>query len=572
MKTLSEDTFKALAGDSTYERGLDYYNQGRVGALTIKNNRINAEVEGTHSYKVELQHTKKLFEGSCNCPASDNFDFCKHCVAASLAYYYQTQTNQELAESAQDDLLHGYISTLTKPQLVEALHSQVQGDSDALDYWYLKAEIASGNMGAPEVRKRITKAIPYKPSGLWRYRDVAEYFEQSEQAMSVLQEPLMSLQPSNAIKLIVYASQRLQKTLESIDDTGDYRSDLETLLIKMFESVFSSDEWSLKEKTETILDLLFDQQYSYDLLNLPHGVAKYFDDKALDSIYKKIEEEWNKLSPENEAYSPGHYRYQRLEDLLLERARSQGNLNQELKILERGAVDVNRCLAVVELCIANQQLKDAEKWLVYTSQISQPDVRELYQIETVQIDLYKAQKKYRQALNIQWARFEEQESLEQFNAALETAKKIQQKEHFLSKGIASIKNKLVKNDTSQKNRQRAELLASIYLNNGYVNDAANMSNHYLLRPQTLMNIVNALTEINAKTFRLIEKATNRLLYKENKHLYDEAIKFLKQQMKRLNNDHAQEFQALVLRIYNEPSNKRKINFISRLKSAFPEYF
>ena len=240
--------------------------------------------------------------------------------------------------------------------------------------------------------------------------------------------------------------------------------------------------------------------------------------------------------------------------------------------MERGAVDVNRCLAVVELCIANQQLKDAEKWLVYTSQISQPDVRELYQIETVQIDLYKAQKKYRQALNIQWARFEEQESLEQFNAALETAKKIQQKEHFLSKGIASIINKLVKNDTSQKNRQRAELLASIYLNNGYVNDAANMSNHYLLRPQTLMNIVNALTEINAKTFRLIEKATNRLLYKENKHLYDEAIKFLKQQMKRLNNDHAQEFQALVLRIYNDPSNKRKINFISRLKSAFPEYF
>jgi len=572
MKTLSEATFKALAGDDVYERGLAYYNQGRVGALTISNNRISANVEGSHSYSVELQHTAKFFEGSCNCPASDNFDFCKHCVAASLAYYYQTQTNAELADADQDDRLQNYLATLTKPELVEELHKLVLRDSDILDHWHLKAEIASGSLGVPEIRKRITKAIPYKPSGLWRYREVAEYFEQAERALSVLHEPISALEPNDSIKLIVYSAQRLEKTLESVDDSGGYRVGLEERITAWFDALFSSIKWNSKQKANWIIKLLFDDKYKYELFDLPHSVSEHLDDKALKSIYQEIEKNWYKLEPDNEAYSDAHYHYRRLENLLVAHAREQNNLRHEFKILERGAIDVPGCLTLVDRCIENELLEDGEKWLSYSTQISQPDARELYQIESAQIELFKAQKKYAQALEIQWSRFEEQEDLEQFNEALKTANKIQQKQIWLDKGIIYIKDKLVKRDNSQKNRQRAELLTDIYLTNGFIKEAINMSKHYFLRPQTLMTIVNASIEINNKTFRLIEEATNRLLFTANNHIYDEAIKFLEQQFNRLNAQYPNEFKAQVLRIYNEPSNKRKINFVKRLKSAFPDYF
>ena len=273
MKTLSEATFKTLAGDDVYERGLAYYNQGRVGELSISNNRISAKVEGSHTYSVELHHTAKFFEGSCNCPASDNFDFCKHCVATSLAYYYQTQVNAELADSNQDDRLENYMATLTKPELVEELHKLVLRDSDTLDYWHLKAEIASGSLGAPDIRKRITKAIPYKPSGLWRYREVAQYFDQAEQALSVLQEPLYALEPTDSIKLIIYTAQRLEKTLESIDDSGDYRADLEAKIKAWFDAVFSSEQWKSKQKATQVIKLLFDDKFKYELFNLPHSLS-----------------------------------------------------------------------------------------------------------------------------------------------------------------------------------------------------------------------------------------------------------------------------------------------------------
>jgi len=572
MKTLSESTFKTLAGDGAYERGLAYYNQGHVGELRIKKNHISAEVEGTHTYQVELQHTAKLFEGSCNCPASDNFDFCKHCVAVALTYYYQTQTNQELAESDQGDRLLSYMDTLTKPQLIDSLYKLVQQDSETLDYWRLKSEIASGSLGGPEIRKRITKAIPYRPSGLWRYREVEQYFQQSEQALSLLEEPLLTLKPTASVKLLVYVLQRLEKTLESVDDSGGYRDGVETIIMTWFTAIFSSDQWSSKQKADCIIKLIFDDGFSYDLLNLPIGAAAYIDDKELNGIYTHIEKQWNTLSPDNEAYSEAFYHYQRLERLLLGFARSQKNLEHEFRILERGAVNVDRCLALVELCVANTLLTDAEKWLSYATQITQPSIRELYEIETAQIDIYKAQKKYRKALDIQWARFEEQESHEQFNEALKTAAKIQQKEKWLNKGIETIKAKLVPRDTGQKNRQRAELVTHIYLANNLINDAIDMSKRYLLKPPTMMAIVRASVEIDSKTFRLIETAVNRLVFTANNYIYDEAITFLKQQFKRLNVEHSKEFKTLVLRIYNEPSNKRKINFVNRLKSAFPDYF
>ena len=88
MKSLSESVIKTLAGEAAYTRGLEYYNQGRVEQLNINNTHIQAVVSGENQYSVTLNHTAKIFDGSCDCPASDNFDFSKHCAAVSLAYYY----------------------------------------------------------------------------------------------------------------------------------------------------------------------------------------------------------------------------------------------------------------------------------------------------------------------------------------------------------------------------------------------------------------------------------------------------------------------------------------------------
>jgi len=572
MKSISEATIQSLGVNGAYERGLVYYNEGRVDELTIDGFRITAEVNGTKAYKVTLHHTAKLFEGECNCPASNNFEFCKHCVAVSLSYYYQTQTNQELAESSDNSLLVNYLNTLTKPELAAQLHNLLLKDQDALDLWQLKAEISSGGLTAASIRKRITKAIPYKPSGLWRYRDVAAYFEECATALAVLSDPLLGLPPSDASKLARYAAQRLEKTLETVDDSGGYRSDTQECIQRWISQIMESNSWQANKRIDFVLSLLMDRDYRYDASDLPRLTLAQVDDEQLNKIFKKVETEWSKLTPENSAHSAEQYYYEHLERLLLERARDQNNFIQEFKILERGAVTVDRCLELVALSIKHDQIEDASRWLNYAAKIKQLSVREVYDIESAQIDMFIAQAETEKALELQWARFEEQEELDLLLSVLKTAESIDQEELWLDKGLRLLESRLNQADLSQKNRLRAETLVRLYISYGRFESAMKLTRTSLLRSEVLMMIVNSTKIVSARTFAIMERATNLHVNSTGQMVYEQAIKFLEKQRRCFGEEHEAQFNRSIKSIFSEPRNLRKTKFIKLLKSAFPESF
>jgi len=161
LKEINHTTFLNLAGKAAYQRGEAYYREGRVGNLRVNGNSIIAEVEGTELYRVNLKHTVKVFEGSCDCPASENFDFCKHCVATGLKYLKQSQSKEVLKDSKAKDLLKNYLLSLEKNVLAEQLEILISNDTILQDDWTLKAEIAAGKLDHKAFKKRFTKAIPY---------------------------------------------------------------------------------------------------------------------------------------------------------------------------------------------------------------------------------------------------------------------------------------------------------------------------------------------------------------------------------------------------------------------------
>jgi len=572
MKTLSQDMFKTLAGDAAYERGEKYYSEGRVGELIIQKNKITADVTGTQPYKVMLQHTAKLFEGECNCPASNNFDFCKHCVAVALKYYYQTQSIVELADSPEPNRLLGFLETLTQQELVQELHRLIISDSELHDHWQLKTEIASGGVSTANLRKRITKAIAYKPSGLWRYRDVVHYFELCTLGLKALHEPLFALEAKDTLKLITYALQRFEKTLETIDDSGGYRFELQELLINWFELAVCNQALTSSARVDGLTKMALEQKYNYDCVDLQDTISRHCSSTEQTAIYKKLHGIWAKLSPTNEAYSKEQYYYQRLERFLLKRARQQNDLEQEFKIRERGAVSVDSCLTLIELCSTHQRFSQAEKWLDYASKLKQLSTREIYDLESAKINLLKAQQKFDLAIKIQWARFEEQEVVERLDEVLATAKALNEGDAWLDKGIALLKSKLDRREQTQKNRQRAESLVSIYLSNQRIDSALDLSRTSLLRPETLMAIVKAMPKLNERAFKLIEKSVNLYLNHTGNMVYERAVDFLLKQSKRVDDEQQEKFQQTVYQIFSEPKNVRKTNFVKRLKVAFPEQF
>ena len=83
---LSLRQIRTLAGEVWFARGEAYFQQGRVGELSEHNGKLDAIVTGTEDYRVRLGIEDDDLSYSCTCPLGDDEQFCKHCVAAALAW------------------------------------------------------------------------------------------------------------------------------------------------------------------------------------------------------------------------------------------------------------------------------------------------------------------------------------------------------------------------------------------------------------------------------------------------------------------------------------------------------
>lgn len=83
---------------STYERGVDYFKQGRVDELEFDPNELmwHAVVVGGDEYDVYVRITDDEIDATCDCPAFDKYWACKHAVAVLLEIEkQQTRANED---------------------------------------------------------------------------------------------------------------------------------------------------------------------------------------------------------------------------------------------------------------------------------------------------------------------------------------------------------------------------------------------------------------------------------------------------------------------------------------------
>lgn len=81
-KLLTAETLRRLAGAAAYERGLHYFESGKVISVSVIEETLTAEVLGTRLYQVRMWIRAGRLQATCDCPAAAEGAFCKHCVAA----------------------------------------------------------------------------------------------------------------------------------------------------------------------------------------------------------------------------------------------------------------------------------------------------------------------------------------------------------------------------------------------------------------------------------------------------------------------------------------------------------
>lgn len=122
-----------MAREVTYARGAAYVRDGRVRDLALVDGILAAQVDGTETYRVRLFKQGEGLEFDCTCPVGNELRFCKHCVAAGLAWLIAqgesvAEAAPKLGEEDSLDRIRAFLEGLDAPALRDLLLSQARAD------------------------------------------------------------------------------------------------------------------------------------------------------------------------------------------------------------------------------------------------------------------------------------------------------------------------------------------------------------------------------------------------------------------------------------------------------------
>jgi uncharacterized Zn finger protein len=168
MRGLTEANLKALAGGRSFERALGYLDA--VSGIEVGDGWVTASVHGAERYEAELTlDGPGGLSGACDCPYGLEGNFCKHLVALGLTVLARPESlprqRKAARERAQD--LDGWLSALSKDELLALLREQIDEDRQVRRRLELRAASARGDLTA--VRSRIRDLLDIGPFAQYGY-------------------------------------------------------------------------------------------------------------------------------------------------------------------------------------------------------------------------------------------------------------------------------------------------------------------------------------------------------------------------------------------------------------------
>ena len=91
LEHLTERDIQARCAEASFDRGWDYYTDGRVRQRTRLDDGIEARVAGTHTYRVTVREAPGRLIAFCTCPYDWGGD-CKHIIATLLAWLHEPES------------------------------------------------------------------------------------------------------------------------------------------------------------------------------------------------------------------------------------------------------------------------------------------------------------------------------------------------------------------------------------------------------------------------------------------------------------------------------------------------
>lgn len=524
MQEITDQLLIRLAGEAAYQRGLGYYREGRVGPLRHKGKSIIAEVDGSETYQVRLKHTSKVFEGVCDCPASEGVDFCKHCVATALVYRDALQQERQLQGSKAKDRLPTYLMGMSKEALVELLMEQLKNDRDTLAQLTIKADLAAGKLNDRTIKKQITAATPLNRN-LFRYAQVRSYFARLEAVLDSLDNVILGLPPAEALAVIDYAFDRIERALHTIDDSGGFRLTVLEQLGSWHRDVLGAAVLTEAQLAQYLFERFMSPACDF-YPAIPGDYQDLLGDAGMRDFIDLVRQAWDALPPMQEKDWESMGDYYHLRGPLEDDAETRQDHQLIIDLYAKTAVDFRDFLMQSERCLAHGQLDQALAWRHRAERVAGKPYHYAQALEDNQIAIDLYNKQYAPVVDLLWQRFAKQPSVEGYQQILTIPKQ---------KDSKSNRNKAIELATiaaaNSKNAylcwQGRNTLAELYLHFEQPEDALRVAETHPLDPALLVQVAQANADQAGRGLPLLYRAVRALLDQSNNHSYRDAIDILK---------------------------------------------
>jgi uncharacterized Zn finger protein len=346
-KLLGKPNLRRLAGARSYERGLDYAAAGQVARLARNEEGVEASVQGTHRYRVELRvGDDGELVGSCNCPMGAGGAFCKHCVATGLA---ALEADEDATSPISLEGVRAHLSALEKTELLDLLVAEAHEDERLLDRLRLRAVAGGDGVDMDAFRDAIDRAVD--PGGFVAYGEAYDYSRTVDEAIGGLRDLVDQGHATEATELAEHCAAAVERAAEMVDDSdghmGSVFGEIQRLHLEACERA-DLEPVGLAERLFSLMmatdyDLFYDAADDYAHLLGERGRRRYAE---------LVRTEWDRLPvlrPGDDRRSSGAGAFALLEEEEEEapRSRDRRRLTHAMEALAERSGDVEEMVAVL---------------------------------------------------------------------------------------------------------------------------------------------------------------------------------------------------------------------------------
>lgn len=569
-----------LAGQSAYERGSELYDAKKVLNLKFTQQSISAQVLGTKLYQVELTRVADSYDGGCNCPASEGFDFCKHCVAVLLEYADQVQQFEDMKSGPPSERVQAYISQLDESELKSAMYQLVSDSPDLFEHWLLIADISSERLRTGDLKKYFTKALPLKD--VWRHDQVRNYFEKAFTQLSRLYEAIHLLDANQRFELCEFVLQRYDKILERIDDSAGFRLAIFHLVERHFAEAFKACPWTTAHKSSYLVTL-FNSNYNHITFeSIPTKFIEDGDDVLRHAFYKELRKGIDKqLINQVELTTSQGLVLKQMCKQLIEHFLFQGQEKSALLYLTHIAETIDDYAQIIELASSTEQFTIANEYIALA--LGKCRMHEdKTKIERLALACMLKSKNNKGALELAWSIFETTCKVEDFKK-IESLTEIKRAgaeqtspSKLMKKAENTLRNRAGMNKTKASNGasgKSIENLVEFYIYIKNFDKALSMAKQYELPPDLVHEVAFcSLLHRPKASFNLYRQLS--LLYPQlgGPQDFESCIELLIELQVGIQNDDSlvQKFTHLLAELAE--IFRHKTGFIERLNASFPDGF